>query len=272
MNQGTTVNLTGNWQRKISILAVVAAEHSAETLRMLSHTRWELQTSLNKRFSHGYSVLASYTFSRALDTVSTGREGQFRRVINPYDLNAYRGVADFDFPHRFVTSFIWEFPVFSTQKGFVGKALGGWSLNGITTLQSGTPFSVVSGTDRSLTAVSGDQADLIGNPFLPSDRPRGDVIAQQFNPAAFAPAALGTFGNAGRNILRGVPTKDLTVSLVKNTRFLETRSLQFRAEFFNVLNRPTLGLAENRANNRNLGRITTAGDGRVGQFVLKLLF
>src|SRR4029079_10015205 len=127
-------------------------------------------------------------------------------------------------------SWIWEIPVLRAQKGVAGRILGGWSLDGIATLQSGQPFSVTSGTDRSLSANNGDQADLIGNPHLPSDRPRGDVVNQQFNAADFEPAALGTFGTAGRNILRGVPTKNVNLSLMKNFRFLETRSIEFRAE------------------------------------------
>jgi hypothetical protein len=231
-----------------------------------------LQASLNKRFSKGYSIMASYTFSKAIDTVSTGREGQFKRITNPYDLNAYRGVADFDFPHRFVASAIWEVPAFRDQKGFVGKSLGGWSLNAIGTLQSGQPFSVTSGTDRSLTAVGGDMADLFGDPHLSDDRPHNQIINEYFNPAMFAPAALGTFGTAGRNILRGWPTRNLDLSLVKNTQFLENRSIQFRAEFFNAFNRPTFGLPVAAANNKNLGKIQTAGDGRVGQLVLKFIF
>jgi hypothetical protein len=230
------------------------------------------QTSLNKRLGHGYSILASYTFSKAIDTISTGREGQFKRIPNPYDLNAYRSVADFDYPHRFVASWIWELPVFRAQTGVVGKILGGWSLDGIGTLQSGQPFSVTSGTDRSLTANNGDQADLIGNAQLPTGRSRGDIVNQAFNAAAFAPAALGTFGTAGRNILRGIGTKNVNLSLMKNFKFAEKRSLEFRAEYFDAFNRPTLALPVSAANNKALGHIQSAGDSRVGQLALKFFF
>ncbi|MEO7652816.1 MAG: TonB-dependent receptor, partial [Bryobacteraceae bacterium] len=231
-----------------------------------------MQWSLNKRYRQGYSILTSYTWSKVLDTVSTGREGQFRRVINPYDLNAYRGPAEFDYPHRFVTSLIWELPILRAQQGVFGKLFGGWAVNGIATLQSGQPFYVTSATDRSLSAVGGDQADLIGNAFLPSGRSRGERIDQYFNAAAFAAAAPGTFGTAGRSILRGMPAKDFAFSLVKNTRLKETLNLQLRGELFNAFNRPTLGLPESRQNNRLLGKIQTAGDGRVAQVVVKLSF
>jgi hypothetical protein len=154
----------------------------------------------------------------------------------------------------------------------LGKILGGWSLDGIATLQSGQPFSVTSGTDRSLTANNGDQADLIGDPHLPSNRSRGDIVNQAFNSAAFAPAALGTFGTAGRNILRGVGTKNVNLSLTKNFRFAEKRALEFRAEYFDAFNRPTLALPVSAANNRALGHIQSAGDSRVGQLALKLFF
>lgn len=231
-----------------------------------------MQWSLNKRFSYGYSILASYTWSKAIDTISTGREGQFKRVPNPYDLNAYRGLADFDYPHRFVSSFVWQLPVLQSQHGVAGRLLGGWAVSGIVTLQSGQPFSALSGTDRSFSAVGGDLADLVGDPFLSSGRPRGERIAEYFNTAALTQAAAGTFGSAGRNILRGFPAKDVTLSFTKDTRILERQKLQFRAEFFNLFNRPTFALPEARANNKSFGKVLSAGDGRVVQMVLKYMF
>ena len=96
-------------------------------------------------------------------------------------------------------------------------------------------------------------------------------MQQEFNAAAFAPAALGTFGTAGRNILRGVGTKNVNLSLMKNYRFGEARSIEFRAEYFDAFNRPSLALPVVAANNKALGHIQSAGDSRVGQLALKFL-
>ncbi len=108
---------------------------------------------------------------------------------------------------------------------------------------------------------------LSGDPNLSS--PSAD---RWFNTAAFAFPAPGTFGNAGRNILRGPGYQNVNASLVKNTSLTERLNLQFRAEAFNLFNHPNLNLPDNFLGSPTFGRITSARDPRHLQFGVKLLF
>ena len=150
-----------------------------------------------------------------------------------------------------------------------GYLVNGWQFNAIVTLDSGLPFTVISGTDRSLSGIGNDYADLIGNPA----RPAGvSSIQEYFNTAAFAAAAAGTFGTAGRNILRGPNFFDIDMSLFKDFNFTDRGRLQFRSEAFNVENRTNLQNPTATVSSGTFGRITAAYDPRVFQFALKLFF
>jgi hypothetical protein len=145
-----------------------------------------------------------------------------------------------------------------------------WQLNAITSLYSGLPFTVVSGTDRSRSGIGNDYADLVGDPARPAGT---NQLREYFNTAAFTQAAIGTFGTVGRNSLRGPAFFNVDASLFKSFIFTERFRLQFRAEAFNI---------ENRANFSNpnstvsagvtFGTITAAADPRVLQFALKMFF
>jgi hypothetical protein len=116
---------------------------------------------------------------------------------------------------------------------------------------------------------------VIGNPLLPSDRSRGDKILAWFDRAAFVMPATGTYGNVGRNALRGSPQAVANLALFKSfpLPWREGLRLQFRSEFFNALNRVNLGGPDTSlVSGKNMGRITSAGDARVIQFALKALF
>jgi hypothetical protein len=132
------------------------------------------------------------------------------------------------------------------------------------------PFTVVSGTDRSRSGIGNDYADVIGSTAAPAGLSQ---VQEFFNTAAFTQAVIGTFGNVGRNSLRGPDFFDVDASVFRNLNLTERYRLQLRAEAFNV---------ENRANFQNpnatvssgvtFGRITAANDPRVLQFALKLVF
>jgi hypothetical protein len=150
--------------------------------------------------------------------------------------------------------------------------LGGWQANGIVTLESGRPFTVVSGRDNSASAVNADRADLVGDPTLDPGRPRGDLVAEYFARAAFAPNAPGSFGNVGRNTLRGPGNATVDLGLVKNFAFTERHRLQVRGEFFNLFNRVNLGNPNANQSSQTFARITSAGPPRVVQLAVKYVF
>jgi hypothetical protein len=227
-----------------------------------------LQLSLNKRLSRGFSILSNYTWSRLRDNASADGDGP----PNPFDLEANWGISDLDIEHRFVTSFIWQLPDLADHTAWVRHVLGGWHTNAIVTLESGSPFSIVSGRDNSQSGVNRDRADQVGDPELDSGRSRAELIARYFNTDAFRVNAPSTFGNSGRNILRGPGFASVDFGLVKNVRLLRGHSVQFRTEFFNLFNRVNLGNPVNNVSAPNLGEIISAGSPRVIQLALKYSF
>lgn len=232
-----------------------------------------LQVSANKRLSRGLAVMLNYTWSKFIDDCSADGNSSF----NPFNRRDNRGPSDNDVPHRFVGSFIWQLPSPAHSGRVLRSVGGGWEINGIVTLQSGAPFGVVSGVDNSQSAVNADHADQVGDWRISGDRPKSAVIATYFNTAAFVLNAPGTFGNTGRNILRGPGLQTVDFGAIKTFTFAERCKFQFRAEAFNLLNHANLGTPNASVSAANFGVITStvagsAGNPRIVQLALKLLF
>ncbi len=222
-----------------------------------------LQLNMEKRFSHGFTMLASYTWSKKMDDY---------QWTNPFDRRFDYGIARDDVPHNFKFSNVWNVPHTPFQ-GVAGKLLNGWMLNSIVNWQSGFPFSVTSGRDNSLTGVGRDRADYLGGvAALDTGRPHGELIARYFNTAAFAPNAIGTFGNSGKNILRGPRFFNTDFGATKRTALTERAAVDFRAEFFNVFNNVNFTLPNSNQSSGQFGRVTSALDPRILQFGLRLQF
>ena len=229
-----------------------------------------LQLSVDKRFSRGLTLGANYTFGRSLDWVSFLTDLDGINVINPFNARAYRGVSDFNVPHRFVLNYVWQLPSPQTN-AVLRHLLGGWQTSGIWNWQSGFPLTISAGEDNAFSGIGNDMADLVSKPGYTSGS-RGQRIAKWFTTESFQTNAPGTFGNAGRNILIGPGTFNVDFSLQKNIRFTERWRLQYRAEFFNVLNHPLLNNPGTTVTSGSFGRITSAGDPRIIQMGLKLYF
>jgi hypothetical protein len=227
-----------------------------------------MQWSLNKRLTQGFTLLANYTWSKLIDDAS----GDGDVPSNPFNFRNERGPSDLDITHRFVGSYIWQLPRLTSQPALLRHVLGGWETNGIVTLESGNWVNIVSGRDNSGSGVNADRADLVGDPYLSTSRPRGEQIAQYFNKAAFAQNAAGTFGNVGRNILRGPGLANVDFGLNKSFPIREQMRVQFRGEFFNLFNRVNLGNPNNNVSSNQFGVITGAGSPRVIQLALKFYF
>ena len=159
--------------------------------------------------------------------------------------------------------------------GFGGKVLNGWVLNSILTWRGGFPFTVRSGSDNSLSAVGRDRADFLGGDAqLDTGRPHGELIEQYFNTSLFVENAVGTFGNSGKNILRGPRLFNTDFGLLKTTKITEQTSIQFRAEFFNIFNNVNFGDPDNTVADGpdQFGHIFSARSPRIIQFGLKFSF
>ncbi|HXH49177.1 MAG TPA: carboxypeptidase regulatory-like domain-containing protein [Terriglobia bacterium] len=230
-----------------------------------------LQLNMEKRFSQGLSVLANYTWSKMIDNF--GVYGGFN--TNPFNPNFDRSVSNDDVPHVIHLSGIWQVPRFQA-KGAAGGLLNGWEVTSILTWHSGFAFPIYSGSDNSFSGIGVDRADFTGTSLsqakLDPNRSHGELIQEYFNPAFFVPNADGTFGNTGRNILRGPGFFNTDFGLIKDTRITEHSTVQFRAEFFNLFNNVNFGQPDNSVADDTIGQITSAHDPRILQFALKFLF
>ena len=246
-----------------------------------------LEVSLQKRFTHGISFLASYTWSKSIDDASsfnmTGSAakpvaGENDLAQNPFDLAAERGLSMFDARSRFVFSYSWDLPFWANGGEWYKQAFGGWQLNGIVTLMSGTPFTVFDSNDVAaqgsapeITGFSSQRPNLVGNP---NDGPH--TVTAWLNASAFQQldpvANAGQFGTAGRNIAIGPGYMDWDFGVLKNIKVSESTSLQFRAELFNILNHPNLRLPDSDISSPTFNQILAARDPRQVQFALKFLF
>jgi hypothetical protein len=227
-----------------------------------------LQINLTKRVNRGLTLLSNFTYGKTIDDTSSATEGN-TGPPNPFNFASARGPADFDQEYRFVTSAVYSLPHFGIT-GFRSLLLNDWQVNTIFSLYSGLPFTILSGTDRSLSGIGNDYADIVGNPARPSG---ASQVRKYFNPAAFTQAIIGTFGDIGRNSLRGPGYFDVDASLFKNFLMTERWQLQFRAEAFNIENRPNFQNPNSTVSaGVTFASITGANDPRVLQFALKLLF
>ena len=232
--------------------------------------------TLNRRFAGGFTILASYVWQKYLDLISVGAEGQ-SGPRDPFNLKLNKGLSDNDVPQRFVASYIWSVPTVKRfNSGAMRQLVNGWQINGITTIQSGTPFTVVSGQDRSLTGIGNDTADWIyGTPTtLNTGRSRNALINGYFNTSAFTLAAPGTFGTTGRNTLIGPGIINFDFAIFKDFALSERLGrIQFRNEYFNIFNNVNLGQPDSSVSDgASFGHIFSARDPRFVQFALKWIF
>ena len=226
-----------------------------------------LQANLVKRTQNGLTLLTNIVWSKAIDNTSSATEGN-AGPPNPFNLQSGRGPADFDQAIRYNLSINYVTPHVDVT-GFKSALLNNWQLNGIASIQTGLPFTVVSGTDRSLSGIGNDYADIAGTPARPAGVSK---IKEYFNTAAFVPAATGTFGNVRRNSLRGPGYVNVDTSIFKDIFPGERIHAQFRAEAFNTFNRVNFSNPAASVSSGTYGQITSAGSPRVFQFGLKLLF
>ena len=226
----------------------------------------------SKRFSKGYSILASYTLSKLIDHGSASLSSGGGGFANPTNWALDRGLADFHHKHIASISHVWELPRLKQQNPVVRAIFGNWQNNGIIRLQSGEFSSVVSRFGNSLTGIGSDRADTVKEWRLSSDRARGEKIRRWFDTAAFARNPEGTFGTSGRNVLEGPGFANVDFSLFKNFPIRESVRLQFRSEFFNILNHVNFNRPNTNVDSGAFGRITSARAPRIIQFALKLIY
>jgi hypothetical protein len=233
----------------------------------------------DKRFSRGFSWLSAYTYAKAISNAP-----QFRNAggangsensppQNAYDLRSERGLASFDLRHRWVNSAVYDLP-FNT--GPVAWLTGGWQISPIIQLQSGFPFTVNINGDTA--GIGGGTGGILIRPnavpgqtsVLPSEQ---RSTGRFFNTAAFSLTPAFQFGNVGRNTVTGPGMFNIDVTVAKTIPIRERVNLQFRTEFFNLLNTPNHNIVGRLINvPATFGRVLNQLDPRQIQFALKLTF
>jgi len=250
-----------------------------------------LEASLKKRFSHGISFLASYTYSKSIDDASsfnmTGSAakpvaGENDLAQNPFDVAAERGRSLFDARHRFVLSYQWSLPFWNNPHNWYQQALRNWKLNGIATLMTGTPFTVFDSNDFSVQGSAPEISGFFSNRpnLVPGQDPNSGPHSPSawLNRSAFQQIAqdpnspVQQFGTAGRNIAQGPGYANWDFSAFKNIHIAESKEFQFRAEFFNILNHTNFRLPDSDISSPTFNQILAAQPPRLIQLAMKFLF
>ncbi|MGA3089659.1 MAG: TonB-dependent receptor [Terriglobales bacterium] len=218
-----------------------------DTLRSNAQSNYDsLQVRLEKRYSHGLQYEAAYTFAHALDNASSAslgsvNNGDFQDQRYP---NSNYGNADFDVRHRFVFSYVYDLPfghgrlIAKDASGVVNQMLGNWQMSGVFSAASGNYYTATDTVSVSNSDCGGTVGYYCSRPNLVGDpNAKPCVPGTLFNTCAFAHnTALGTFGDAGRNIIEGPGYTTWDTSLVKQFPISDQKHFEFRAEFFNILN------------------------------------
>jgi hypothetical protein len=267
-----------------------------------SHSSYHaLQTSLNKTSPRlGLGLQASYTYSKALDDTSAvlgglfGTSGTVLQTApqNPWDPSADKGPSTFDVTHVLAASVIQILPLDRVRflRPLGKAATGGWQLLNITTLTTGSPFTVYSGVQQTGAGLGGgDRPDMVAMPRLST---AGPVSSDYFGRGANNPSFFyipinipggtgpneGRFGTLGRNTFRGPDYHDYDIAVIKDTPIGhrgngEMATLEFRGEFFNIFNIVNFGLPSNIVEGSGFGMISkTNGTSRQIQFSLKVIY
>jgi hypothetical protein len=243
------------------------------TLSAFSSNYNAMQVVINRHYAKGFSVLGSYTWSKALGVNVSNGEGS-NGPRNPYNYQADYGLLSLDRKHNFIVSALWEVP-FGTASApkWQRYTIGGWQLSGIANMVSGAPLTVRAGRDNSLSGIGGDTADTVGDWHLPDGRSRQEQMTAWFNTASFAQNAPGTFGTTGIGILRGPGSWNTDLALQRQFRFTERQRLEFRASFYNLFNHANLNNPDTtQLNTTTFGKITAVSAPRVIEFGLRFAF
>ena len=240
---------------------------------------------LEKRFRRGFSVLSSYTYSKAISNApqyrnSGGANGSENSPPqNSYNLAAERGLASFDVRQRWVSSLVYDLPfgrgrMFLTS-GPAAALFGGWQAAGIVTMQSGFPFTINLAGDTA--GIGGGTGGILVR-ANPGNGQNAALAAEErttrrwFNTGAFVAPAAFQFGTLGRNTVSGPGMVNLDVMVSRDIHVVERLNIQLRAEFFNLANHPNYNIVGRIINQPNFGAVLNQLDPRNIQFGAKFIF
>lgn len=218
-----------------------------------------LQVSVVRQWTSGLSFQVSYTYSKAMDNETS--------PMNPYaPLSAEYALSPFDRTQVLTFNYVYTLPFYEKQSGWRGEALGGWRVSGITSISNGTPLTVYITGDQAGVGTTGQRPDLIA----PINRP--GKLNDFFSTSAFAIPPLGTFGNAGRNLLFGPGFTNFDISLSKGWTLREGTTLRYTCEFLNAFNHTQYAGVDTTLGSASVGDVVSARQPRIIQMGLHLRF
>jgi hypothetical protein len=232
---------------------------------------------VQRRYANGFSLLGTYTWSKNLNNTSEGPGGQLGEdggYSNLYNRRADWGPSGNDIRHRMTVTSVWEVPFGKGRRWVTTNPLrhlvGGWTLGGLFTAQTGDPFTVETqvNTTNAFSA-GGLRADVLRDPNLPSDQ---RTLDRWFDTSAFVAPAPYTFGNSGINIGRSPGMMSLDLSVLRNFAVTETMRFQLRGEAFNVTNHTNFGSPGSTLGGPGYGLISGSGPARQMQIGLRFVF
>jgi len=285
--RGVTDNIFANIPLRVPIMGV--PPDSLQEMESEGSAWYNgLEASLTKRLGQGLQFLASYTFSKTLDTdgadINSTSSGNALTLGDQNSPSQRWGRASFDRSHRFVFSTTWALP---GPAGGVSRAiLGNWSLAAIVTIQSGNALTIADTNSTNVFGISEDRAQLSGmcsNGQLVKGGSIQSKLNSYFNASCFtSPPIIGAdgigtgFGDSATGILDGPGQANLDLAFSKTVALrwpAENGSLQFRAEFYNALNHPQFANPDSNFTSPTFGVISsTSANPRVGQLALKFAF
>jgi hypothetical protein len=286
--RGQTENTLANISQRVPILGIPPT--ALQEVEAAGNSWYnDLEVSLTKRFSRGLQFLASYTFSKSLDTDGaningTGAGNTFTRGDQNSPSQRW-GRSSFNRPNRLVFSLVYALPS-SYRNGFEHAVFGGWSLAAVGTVQSGDALTILNANSTNVFGISQDRAQLTGSCTKGQIITSGSVqskLNNYFDHACFTtPPIIGAdgvgtgFGNSATGIVNGPAQANLDLSLTRTIPVRwpkEGSSVQFRGEFFNVFNHPQFADPDSNFSSATFGVInSTSVNPRVGQLALKLSF
>jgi hypothetical protein len=293
-NKGTHLGGTGDQEAGLlqvnpSIYAPGATESNAQARRLYPaygfvdsinsgvNTNYNsAQLSLDKSIGYGLSFQTNFTWSRSLNNYGpAGQPGGLNTNTCACGRQLDYGPDAGDDNKVFRLSGNYALPR-APFKGAVDKAINGWNLSFISSWQTGFPFTVFAEDDNSFSSIGADRADLrvpnIGNAALSTGRSHAQLVNEWFNTLDFAPNQVGTYGDIGKNSLRGPRFFNTDLALLKNGKIDERVAYEFRAEFYNAFNNVNFGNPDAGLLDSDFGRISSAGDPRILQMALKFKF
>ncbi len=231
-----------------------------------------LQIAFNSQLRRDLTLQVAYTWSRALDPATgNGGVGDLSNVSDPYNRGYDWGPSGLDRNQIAVVNFIYNLPVFSHTNNLLLKStLGGWQISAVGTMESGLALTVTEGGTFGGNGIPG----ATNRPDVVQPLSYGHSVGQWFNPATFVAAAPGTWGDAGKGIVRGPGRDNWDISLFKQFVFSESgqRSLELRFESFNTFNHTQFNNVDTTLSDGNFGQVTSVWDPRVLQIAAKLHF